>query len=122
MDEVSSRHEHRFASQRGCFESADIVVKHVHDVFNELLGQAHASVVDRGGNLAEEVGMLPVRPLPRRLLVLSFPGKRSDFSTKRPKKSCWTNFLAISEGSRCSEHARRLTIPPGGEGSGWLVL
>lgn len=38
MDEVSSRSEHRFTSQRACFEGLKIVAKNLHDVLDELLG------------------------------------------------------------------------------------
>jgi len=53
MNEVPGRREHRLTSQRTGLESSKVVLEHIHDVVNEFLGEAHASVMNRGGNWTE---------------------------------------------------------------------
>jgi hypothetical protein len=62
MDEVSSRSEHCFASQRARFEGSKVVVEHIRDVVDELLGQTHTTVMDRSGNCLLVQGSIPHKP------------------------------------------------------------
>ena len=55
MNEVLGRYEHCFTGQRTRFEGRNIVAEHAHDEIYELLGQAHASMMNRGGNQVEGV-------------------------------------------------------------------
>ena len=53
MNEVSGRRKHCFTSQRTGFESSEIVVEYFYGVVNKFLGESHAPVVDRPGDLTE---------------------------------------------------------------------
>ena len=83
MDEVSSRSEHRFACQRARFKGSNVVVEHVHDAIDELLGETHTPMVDCSGNWVEVDGFR---------WPLSHPNERFGPSDK---PTSWLRLLTI---------------------------
>lgn len=89
VDKVSSRREHCFAGQRACFEGGEIVVKYVHDVVNDFLGEAYTTAAGRRGYLEEVNSMLR---------SLHGPDNRPNSSVEVVEPVALANFVSSPKG------------------------